>query len=233
MPAFKTPVRQHLQDFQHGYSYTFSVRNGFGPAHTVPEESPDEVENIRLSRELHSLMSSLTAVEEAAIRQISPLISILRLTSGNIGSKGNTSCVWQHSKLTQVLPNLPSQCNYIILRRGNASSNSFKSTKFERHKIQRVLVLLKQTGHDAWKDINISTANINAWPESGDLCNHIEELVVHEVDDDDNVMMNMGGSGEGMMVFKLLEMEMIPVQLRSRMMSSRLKRLRVFFPLKQ
>eukprot|EP00984_Skeletonema_dohrnii_P031047 scaffold23084_cov153-Skeletonema_dohrnii-CCMP3373.AAC.2 len=182
------------QDLQHGY--TFSVRNGFGPAHTVPEESPDEDENIRLSRELHGLMSSLTAVEEAAIRQISPLISILRLTSGNIGSKGNTSCVWQHSKLTKILPNLPSECNYIILRRGNASSSTFKSTKFERRKIQRVLELLKLTGHDAWKDITISQENIDAWPERGDLGEVIQDLVVQEVDDDE-VIVDTGDAGDG------------------------------------
>jgi len=155
------------------------------------------VENVGLSRQLHELMSSLTAVEEAAIRQISPLISILRLTSGNIGSKGNTTCVWQHSKLTHILPNLPSQCNYIILRRGgNASSTNFKATKFNRHKIQTVLTLLKQTGHEAWKDITISQENIDAWPASGDLCDHVPELVVHEVDDDD-VLVDTGDVGEG------------------------------------
>ena len=52
----------------------------------------------------------MTCIEEAAIRQITPLISIVKLAYGNIGSKGNTTCMWNESKLSTILPNLPSKC---------------------------------------------------------------------------------------------------------------------------
>ena len=57
----------------------------------------------------------MTCIEEAAIRQITPLISIVKLAYGNIGSKGNTTCMWNESKLSTILPNLPSKCQYFVL----------------------------------------------------------------------------------------------------------------------
>ena len=90
---------------------------------------------------------SFTGAEEAAIRQISPLISIVRFPHGSLGSKGNTTCVWQQSKLNLVLPNLPEECKFIIIRRKQkkGGKSELKSTKFERRRIQRALELLSQT----------------------------------------------------------------------------------------
>ena len=102
----------------------------------------DEDPNIRISIELKELLSTFTAAEESAIRQIVPMISILRLTMGNIGSKGNTSCIWQESKLNTILSNLPSDCKVIVIVRqkdANASTTLLKSTKFERYKLEKVL----------------------------------------------------------------------------------------------
>jgi hypothetical protein len=69
--------------------------------------------------ELGTLLSVLTAAEEAAIRirQVTPLLSIIRLSHGNIGVNGNISCVGQRSKLNRVLPNLPSDCHTVVLER--------------------------------------------------------------------------------------------------------------------
>ena len=60
--------------------------------------SVDDINYLR-SHELHHLLSSFTVIEEAAIRTVVPLLSIIRLMHGNIKTKGNTSCVWQKSKL--------------------------------------------------------------------------------------------------------------------------------------
>ena len=77
--------------------------------------------NVKISIELKLILSSMTCIEEAAIRQITPLISIVNLAYGNIGSKGNTKCMWNDSKLSNMLPNLPNKCHYFAL-----SYNSFK-----------------------------------------------------------------------------------------------------------
>ena len=175
-------------DLNHGFA--LSARNGFGPCHTPPQQVDGEDVNISYSRELYDLCCSLTPVEEAAIRPITPLISIIKLNNGGIGSKGNTSCVWQQSKLNTILPNLPSQCNYIIVTRriarnsANTNSNSgMSSTRFNRAKIQRVLELLKLTNHPAWKDILISPENLLAWPEDGDIAIDFPMIVVTESED--------------------------------------------------
>ena len=96
----------------------FSDRNGFGPVNYISEKIAHEYsydKNYAISRELQLLLLSFTCVEEAAIRTIVPLLSIVRLMHGSIKSKGNTSCVWQKSQLCLVLPNLPSECKYIVI----------------------------------------------------------------------------------------------------------------------
>ena len=71
--------------------------------------------NITIAIELKQILSSMSCIEEAAIRQITPLVSIVKLAHGNIGSKGNTTCMWNESSLCTILPNLPSTCQYFVL----------------------------------------------------------------------------------------------------------------------
>ena len=56
---------------------------------------------------LQVLMISLTLVEESTIDKITHILHIVKLTHDNYGTTGNTSLVWQKSKLNIMLPNLP------------------------------------------------------------------------------------------------------------------------------
>ena len=94
-------------------SRIFSFRNRFGPSFSYELNSSDP--NIKIAIELKLILSTMTCIEVAAIRQITPLISIVKLAYGNIGSKGNTTCMWNESKLSIILPNLPSKCQYFVL----------------------------------------------------------------------------------------------------------------------
>jgi len=77
----------------------------------------------------------MSCIEEAAIRQITPLVSIVKLAHGNIGSKGNTTCMWNHSKLCTILPNLPSTCQYFVLsHEAKKKQNCFKINKVRKKK---------------------------------------------------------------------------------------------------
>ena len=158
------------------FARSFSFRNGFGQTHIYPPFQIDEDINITKGRRLQFLLSSFTAVEEAAIRQITPLISLVRLSTGSISSKGNTSCLWQNSSLNLILPNLPSECKYILITRQSHSNSESgtKSTKFERKKIEEALCLLSDTVEGVWKNstnysITISQERLNAWPPRGDI----------------------------------------------------------------
>ena len=84
------------------FARSFSFRNGFGPTHKYPLQTYVENMNITNGRRLQSILMSLTSAEEAAIRQITPLVSLVRLSTGSIGMKGNTSCVWQQSRLNLI-----------------------------------------------------------------------------------------------------------------------------------
>ena len=158
------------------FARSFSFRNGYGPAFIYPKAFEGEDPNFIIGRELQEIMTSLTCVEEAAIRQITPLVSLVRLSTGSISMKGNTSCVWQQSKLNIILPNLPTECKFVIIKRKGCtqSTKDIKSTKFERSKIERALELLSGTVDGIWKHsdnfpIQISMDKLNAWPESGNL----------------------------------------------------------------
>ena len=132
----------------------------------------------------------MTCIEEDEIRQITLLISIDKLAYGNIGSKGNTTCMWNESELSTTLPNLPSKCQYFVLsyKSKNNSSISLKSTEFNRRKIQKCFELLSQTVDDVWKNISqfnltISQENLNEWPESGDI-RHLDDITTIPISDD-------------------------------------------------
>ena len=125
---------------------------------------------------MEHIFSSISCIEEAEIRQITPLVSIVKLAHDNDGSKGNTTCMRNKSKLCTILPNLPSTCQYFVLSYEikKKSKISLKSIKFERIKIQRYLELLSCTMEGVWKEkdefkIKISQENLEKRPESGDI----------------------------------------------------------------
>ena len=119
--------------------------------------------------------ATLTPVEEAAIRRICPLSCVVNLAHGNTGVKGDVSCFRQDSKLATVLPNLPFQCKATVIARRDKTKSPMTSTKFSRKKIEDALVFLKATNHEAWADIEISEANLNAWPLEGDLSDFLAD----------------------------------------------------------
>ena len=149
------------------YARCFSARNGFGPVPTRPTIVTTDDINLKRFRDLHMLLTDITAAEEAAIRQICPLICIKSLRGGNIAAKGNTHCVWQQCNLVTILPNLPGEIKYIIIRRSQNATTSdertIRSTRFEREKILALLMLLKATCKP-WTDIEIDEDQVNAWP---------------------------------------------------------------------
>lgn len=180
-------------DLKHGFA--LSAWNGFGPCHTPPHQQVEgEDVNISYSRELYYLGCSLTSVKEAAIRPITPLISIIKLNNGGIvGSKGNTSCVWQQSKLNMILPNLPSLCNYIIvtcpIAQNSANANSNSGLRAEFHLLQeskdRTYVTTSKTDKPQGTEAlsYIAQKSIQAWPEDGDIATDFSMMVVAESDD--------------------------------------------------
>ena len=115
----------------------------------------------------------MSYIEEAAINQITPLVSIVNSSHGNISAKGNTTYIWNQSKLCSILTNLSSICKYLLLSYEGEKSISLKSTKFETLKTQRCFELLSFTMEGVWKErnefkIEILQRTIRKRPESGD-----------------------------------------------------------------
>lgn len=177
----------------------FSTRNGFGPpspvsfSTDVAPEDPNIATKIVLAQELDTLLRSMTAAEEAAIRQVSPLVSLARLRHGNIGSKGNITCVHQDTKWNKLLPNLPTECNTVRVKyrrrrlsRDQEVDSSMASFEFERAKIQRfceIIEIIRPPGYD---DVIYDRDRLQQWPVQGNLLNHTTSVDTYDDDDDDD-----------------------------------------------
>ena len=124
-------------------------------------------------RVIYNVLTNLSGAEETAIQQIAPLISIVSLRNSNIISRDNTSCVSQKSKLSTILPNLPSEYQFIVIRRHqqsrtNNNNYSLKETTFNCDQIEGILRMLKYTC-ESWTDVTISDKRLSQWPQHGDL----------------------------------------------------------------
>ena len=76
-----------------GLTQTFFPRNIFV---TIPRYSIDSIEhNELIHTDLNQLISTFTFVEEASIRTITSLTSIMKLNMGNIVIRRNKSYIYQ------------------------------------------------------------------------------------------------------------------------------------------
>ena len=58
-------------------------------------------------------------------------------------------------KLEKVLPNLPQDCEFVVIASKLNNTCKMVSTKLKRANIECALFLLKKTGLPPWKDIDI------------------------------------------------------------------------------
>ena len=142
------------------------------------------------AKRLKWLLDELTPVEEAAIRQIAPLMHVTRISHGSMRVKGNTSCVWQQSKWNTVLPNIPINIHYIyIVRNPHSTRPPLRSCRCRRYYIQEVLELSQQCDVDGvWNNIIISHDNLMLWPMDGDVTALPSAPVIREVDENGNLV---------------------------------------------
>lgn len=174
-------VRQNNKDLK--LARPFSFRNGFGrpmPVAPAVNDRPNRAltDKAALVKELDNLLLSFTAAEESAVRQVSPLVSLARLRHGNIGSKGNVTCVHQNSTWQHVLPNLPSECHTIRVKykkhrnhRSSEGNSTMASFEFQRSKIQRFCELVELLRPPGYHDVTYDRQRLAQWPVQGNLLN--------------------------------------------------------------
>ena len=177
--------------------YTLSSHNGYGTIpypHTptnpfdmsAPPPLPAIITDINILWNYpHKLCKEVTPAEEEAIQQVIHLVSIIRYKNGGISTKGNTSCVWQTSKLKQLLPNITCDCRIIYIHykaQMNQSANqptNLKYMHFHRMVIEILLQYFVDTGHELYRDLTIELNHLEQWPTEGNLLEYegAEEVV--------------------------------------------------------
>ena len=122
--------------------------------------------------------------DTAIFTELYQIMKILSLSQGNIGAKGNIHFLWQKSKLNLILPNLPKDCIWVVIKcqQGYGTMTTMKLTKFIKIMIERVLCLLDQTC-EPWTSIQIIQENLSACPFDGDLTDLNEDF--HETIEDE------------------------------------------------
>ena len=75
--------------------------------------------------------------------------------------------MWNDSKLSNILHNLSSKCQYFVLSYNSKkdTSISLKSIKFNRRNIQKCLELLSETVDNVWENTT-SKFNLTVFPEN-------------------------------------------------------------------
>jgi hypothetical protein len=140
--------------------------------------------------ELLYVLANLTLAEEAGIRQISPLIGLMKLKYGNFGKKGSVSFVRIDSKLGLILPNMPEDVVYLLFERKAKDDNKtnkdsgIKSFKGRRAWVLRALQLLVSTGLEVWQRIKISPERLAEWPEDGCVLTNVQRISSDELPDE-------------------------------------------------
>ena len=169
-----TPPQVHLcadlcakdQGFKDNIHLQFSRANLFGPLPPVPY-----------------CLSILSMVEEAGIRRICIFGSFHRLTSKtNLGLKGNLTFLHQKSKLAYILPNMPADICFLLIRYYHAQSKKIKDLRCRRPVMYDALkYLIIQCKHPSWSDATIGPENLLAWPEDGTL-DDFKELIIAQLE---------------------------------------------------
>ena len=161
------------------------MRNGYGRVTAIPtflNPSSALSTKIALMKELHALLDVMTIAEEAAVRPITPLISMIQLKHGNLASKGKICCVNQECKFQALLPNLPRQCKTIVVYRKNHRGAKLKSYQFERRKIERFLYLVLELRVPGWygRIHGCDQTRLEQWPLTGNLVDLADDLPNYE-----------------------------------------------------
>ena len=180
-------------------SRKFSSRNGFGPFPRTVTDCPDGYSIANTSSYLtlmpshiHHLLGISTLAEEAAYRQITPIITLIRMKGNNLARKGVVSLVHQESKLQKVLPNLPQSCVTCVFqysskkRKNKNKENDLRSFRCRRLVIQRVLEIFRMIANDIpeWK-VEVSEEHLSKWPTEGNLLDHVHHAQEKEDKDEE------------------------------------------------
>ena len=133
-------------------------------------------------------LQSLTLVEKLLIQKASPLIPVIHIKNGAVGSRGHVVSFFQDiSGICNDLPRLPSQVSIIkVIRSGTTATGDNISNTFTVNK-NRVLSALRwlKKHNTLYADININVSNLS-WLK--DKCSDqlINVLTIDGTEDDED-----------------------------------------------
>lgn len=134
-------------------------------------------------------LQNLTIAEKLLIQRISPLIPVIHIKNGSVGSRGHVVSFFQDiSGICSELPKLPSEVSVVkVLRSGITAKgeNVSRTLTVNRHKVLNALKWLK-VHNPLYKDVKIIESNLD-WmkgKQSEDLTNVIT-IECNESDDED------------------------------------------------
>ena len=127
---------------------------------TLPTWTKNNIVNYTVPKELQDL----TLAEKMLIQRVSPLIPVLHIKNGSIGSRGHVVSFYQDiTGICDELPKLPSHVSIVkVIRSGITAKgeNISNSLNVNRHKVISALKWLK-TYNPLYNDIKIVESNLS------------------------------------------------------------------------
>jgi len=136
-----------------------------------------------------NVLQNLTIAEKLLIQRVSPLIPVIHIKNGSLGSRGHVVSFYQDiSGLCNELPRLPSNVSIVkVIRSGTTKDGEDVSNSFtvNRYRVLSALKWLKRY-NPLYRDITIREANLT-WMK-GNITDTLETTVTiesTELDDED------------------------------------------------
>jgi len=122
----------------------------------------------RLPPDMQKSFEDLTMIEEQLISPVSAIMTIFRLSGGQLFNRGySASFTKDLGPLCRSLPRLSKDVSIVIIKKLDNNNNN-KEFKVNRHRVEKVLRYLCHH-NDLWKThgISISEANLDSLPNDG------------------------------------------------------------------
>lgn len=125
-------------------------------------------------------LSELSIIEKMLIQRISPLVPVIHIKNGILGSRGHIVSFFQDIKsIATILPNLPSEVQIVKVIRDNVHKNGESSTSAFTVNRRKVINALKwlQKYNPLYKDIKIDESRLS-WMGKKNICTYKDVITI-------------------------------------------------------
>jgi len=171
--------RLNLQTTNNTCNRCSSSKNGMLFSHEN-NALPTWIQGSKVMYSVPKELSELSIIEKMLIQRISPLVPVIHIKNGILGSRGHIVSFFQDIKsIATILPNLPSEVQIVKVIRDNVHKNGESSTSAFTVNRRKVINALKwlQKYNPLYKDIKIDESRLS-WMGKKNICTYKDVITI-------------------------------------------------------